>query len=59
MEAYVKSFATYRTIKQATAISSALVLDSMDAENSTVTVKGTSIGRENTGDWLIIDGGMY
>ena len=40
MEAYVKSFATYRTIKQATAISSPLVLDSMDAENSTVTVNG-------------------
>lgn len=59
MEAYVKSFATYRTIKQATAISSALVLDSMDAENGTVTVKGTSIGRENTGDWLIVDGGIY
>ena len=32
MEAYVKSFATYRTIKQATAISSPLVLDSMDGE---------------------------
>ena len=59
MEAYVKSFATYRTIKKATVISSALVLDSMDAETSTVTVKGTDIGRSDTGNWLIIDGCVY
>lgn len=59
MEAYVKSFATYRTIKKGTVISSALVLDSMDAETSTVTVKGTDIGRGDTGNWLVIDGSIY
>lgn len=59
MDAFVKSFATYRTIKKASAISSALTLDSLDAENSTVTVVGTDIGRGNTGDWLIIDGLVY
>lgn len=59
MEAFVKSFTTYRTIKQAAVISKALVLDSLDAETSTVTVVGTDIGRSNTGDWLIIDGYIY
>lgn len=59
MEAYVKSFSTYRTIKKATVISSALTLDSLEADTSTVTVVGTDIGRSNTGDWLIIDGSIY
>lgn len=56
MEAYVKSFATYRTIKKAPVISSAITVDSLDDETSTVTVVGTSIGRGDTGNWLIIDG---
>lgn len=56
MEAFVKSFSTYRTVKQATVISSAIVLDSLDADNSTVTVKGTDINRSDTGNWLVIDG---
>lgn len=59
MEAFVKSFSTYRTIKKATVISSALTLDSLEADTTTVTVVGTDIGRSNTGDWLIIDGAVY
>lgn len=59
MEAFVKSFATYRTIRKATVISSALTVDALDAETSTATVKGTDIGRGNTGDWLIIDGTVF
>lgn len=59
MLAYVKSFATYRTIKSAAVLTSALTLDSLSAENSTVTVVGTEIGQSNTGDWLVIDGGVY
>lgn len=59
MDAFVKSFATYRTIKKAPVISSALTLDSLDHETSTVTVVGTEIGRSNTGDWLVIDGNIY
>lgn len=59
MEAFVKSFATYRTIKKATVISSALTLDSLEADTTTVTVVGTGIGRSNTGDWLLIDGQVY
>lgn len=59
MEAFVKSFSTYRTIKKATVISSALVLDSLEADTTTVTVVGTGIGRSNTGDWLVIDGCIY
>ena len=55
MEAFVKSFATYRTIKKSTVISSAIVLDSLDADNSTVTVKGTDINRSDTGNWLVVD----
>ena len=42
MEVFVKSFATYRTIKKATAISSALVLDALEAETSTVTRRVSS-----------------
>lgn len=59
MEAFVKSFSTYRTVKKSTVLSSALTLDSLDKETSTVTVKGTDIGRSNTGDWLIVDGLVY
>lgn len=59
MEAFVKSFATYRTIKKATVITSALTLDSLEADTTTVTVAGTGIGRGNTGDWLLIDGCVY
>lgn len=59
MECFVKSFSTYRTVKKATVITSALTLDSLEADTTTVTVVGTSIGRSNTGDWLIIDGSIY
>lgn len=59
MEAFVKSFSTYRTVKKAAVISSALVLDSLDRETSTVTVVGTGIGRSDTGNWLVIDGSVY
>lgn len=59
MNAFVKSFATYRTIKQASVISSALTIDSLDSETTAVTVVGTGIGRSNTGDWLVIDGLVY
>lgn len=59
MEAFVKSFATYRTIKKATVIASALTLDSLESDTTTVTVVGTGIGRSNTGDWLLIDGQVY
>ncbi len=56
MDAFVKRFSTYRTIKQAPVISSALTLDSLDADTTTVTVKGTDINRSDTGNWLIVDG---
>lgn len=59
MYAYIKSFATYRTVKQVVPVSWALTLDSLNAETSTVTVIGTEIGRSHTGDWLIMDGGVY
>ena len=59
MEVFVKSFATYRTIKKATAIASSLVVDSLDYETSSVTVKGTDINRSDTGNWLICDGEIY
>lgn len=59
MEAFVKSFSSFRTIKQATVLQRHLVEDSLDAASSSVTVAGTAIGRNNAGDWLIIDGGVY
>ena len=59
MEVFVKSFTTYRTIKKATTISFSLVVDSMDADTSTVTVAGHQIGREDIGNWLVADGAVY
>ena len=59
MDAFVKSFATYRTIKKAAVISSALTLDSLEADTSTVTVEGTAIGRSDTGNWLIVDSNIF
>lgn len=58
MIAYVKSFATYRTIKQATVISSAVVVDSLEADTSSVTVTGSGINRSDIGNWLIIGGAV-
>lgn len=55
MDAYIKSFATYRTIKKVTVISSSLVVDSLEADGSSVTVRGSAVGRSDTGNWLIID----
>ena len=59
MEVFVKSFSTYRTIKKATSIAHSFVLDSLDEETSTVTVKGTAINRADTGNWLIAEGRVY
>ena len=59
MEAYVKSFATYRTIKKAAVLSSNLTLDSLDSETSTVTVVGTTINRADAGSWLVVGGDVY
>lgn len=59
MEVYVKSFATWRTIKQARSLSHDLVLDSLDKETSTVTVAGTKINRNDAGNWLVADGKLY
>lgn len=59
MDAFVKSFATYRTIKQAPVISSSLIVDSLDAETSVVTVVGSTVTRSDTGNWLVIDDQIY
>ena len=59
MWAFVKSFATFRTIKMAAVIASSLTLDSLSEENSTVTVVGTSIGQSDTGNWLVVDGSVF
>lgn len=59
MEVFVKDFATYRTIKQATLIQSSLVIDSLNSEKSTLTVRGLKIDQEDAGNWLIVDGAVY
>lgn len=59
MEVFVKSFATYRTIKQASMISSVLVLDALEHESSTVVVAGAAIDRSDAGNWLIADGQVF
>lgn len=59
MEVFVKSFATYRTIKQASMISCALVLDSLERESSTIAVAGAAIDRSDAGNWLIVEGQVF
>lgn len=59
MEVFVKDFASWRTIKKAICLTSDLVLDSLDKENSTITVAGTAINRSDAGNWMIADGCVY
>lgn len=59
MDAFIKSFATFRTVQRLSVLSKAMVIDSLEAEISTMTVAGTSVTRKNTGDWLIWDGRLY
>lgn len=59
MEAYIKNYSNYRTTKRVSVVSKALVVDSLDADTSTVVVAGAGVGYSNTGDWLIIDGAVY
>lgn len=59
MQAYLKRYGTFRTVDNYTAISSALTLDSLSADTSTVTVIGTDIGADDAGHWLIVDGLLY
>ena len=59
MEAFVKDFATYHTIKKAIVIESDLILDSLDPESSSITVSGSAIDFSDAGNWLILDGGIY
>ena len=59
MEVFIKNFSTYRTVGKATAISSALVLDALDRETSTVTVRGTEVNRSHIGSWLIAPEGVW
>lgn len=59
MEVYVKSFATYRTIKKATTVSFSLVLDSLENDASTITVRGTNIDRSDIGSWLVCGGQVF
>lgn len=59
MEVFVKSFTTYRTIKQASTISCSLILDSLERESSTIAVAGAAIDRSDAGNWLIADGQVF
>lgn len=59
MEVFIKNFSTYRTVGKATAISSALVLDALDKETSTVTVSGTAVNRSHIGAWLVAPEGVW
>ena len=59
MEVFVKSYATYRTIKKATAVDYSVVLDALESETSTVTVAGSVVNRSDIGNWLIFDSSVY
>lgn len=59
MEVFVKSFSSWRTIKQATLLASDLVLDSLEKETSTLSVRNGSITFSDAGNWLIVSGRVY
>lgn len=55
MWAYIKDFATFGTNDQREALDYKLVLDSMSAEQGSVTVSGDDLPRSLAGSWLIIN----
>ena len=59
MEAYVKAIGSWRTIKKATVLTSDLCIDSLDTEQSTLSVFGSVINRSDVGNWLIVNGSVY
>ncbi len=59
MEAFVKSYASYRTIKKATVITREIVTDSLEAEPSSAVLAGSSIGYDDVGNWLILEGTVF
>lgn len=59
MDAFIKSYSDFRTIKKLSILSDSLVLDSLDPETSTLTVLGTPVTHKNAGDWLIVDQNVF
>ena len=59
MDVFVKSFTDYRVIKKAIALSSTLVLDSLEADASTVTINGNDINYSDVGSWMICEGNVF
>lgn len=55
MWAYIKDFATFGTADQREALDYKIVLDSMSAEQGSVTVNGDDLPRSLAGSWLIIN----
>lgn len=55
MWAYIKDFSTFGTNDQREALDYKLVLDSMSAEQGSVTVNGDDLPRSLAGSWLIIN----
>ena len=59
MEAFVKRFSDYRTVKKATVLSSSLVVDALDYEKSSVVLNGINVNRSDVGSWLVLDGLVF
>lgn len=59
MDAYIKNFSDFRNAKRLSVLSSSMVVDSLEAESSTVVVAGTAVTHKNTGDWLILGDAVY
>ena len=59
MEAFVKRFSDYRTIKKAAVLSHSLVVDALDYEKSSIVLNGTDINRSDLGSWLILNGLVF
>ena len=59
MEAFVKRFSDFRTVKKAAVLSHSLVVDALDYEKSTVVLSGTDVNRSDLGSWLILDGMVF
>lgn len=56
MEAYIKSFATFRTLHQRSVTSYDLIIDALDDQLSAITVVGDDLPGTLANSWMVFDG---
>ena len=59
MEAYIRSYQTFRTLSQREALDWDLCLDALGAESAFVTASGDDIPGSMAQNWIVLDGAVY